>query len=64
MPETNAMQTLVEENYNSFLLKIQSNNKGMYYTPDGRLKLFDSHARDLFACQTPKEHVYSWNWRQ
>ena len=53
MALTNAMQTLLEEN-NSFLLKVKSNIIGMYYTPEGRFKLFDSNAGDLFGMPHPQ----------
>ena len=46
MPLTNAIETLLEGNYNAFLLTIQCNTVGIYCTADGKFKIFDSHARD------------------
>ena len=44
-----ALQSLLQENYNSFLLTIGSNTISIYTIPNGLLKIFDSHARDSFG---------------
>ena len=54
MPETfdyctslvNAIQSLITQNYTSFILTIGSSTVAIYSTSDGKIKLFDSHARD------------------
>ena len=44
-----ALQSLLLESYNSFLLTIGCNTVSIYTLPNGVLKIFDSHARDLFG---------------
>ena len=48
-----ALQNLVQENYNSFLLTIGCNTVSIYTIPNGLLKIFDSHARDSFGMAHP-----------
>lgn len=45
MPQSHAMQTLLEENNELFIPLNNTNTMGMYYTPEKRFKLFDCHAR-------------------
>ena len=51
-----ALHSLIQDCYNSFLLSIASNTVAVYLNQNGFLKVFDSHARDLFgmaaACGT------------
>ena len=49
MPLDCALQCLIQESYNSFLLTIGSNTVAIYSIPNGSLKIFDSHARDSFG---------------
>ena len=49
MPLVDALMTLVRQNYQSFLLTIDCSTVSMYCTPDGKFKIFDSHARDAFG---------------
>ena len=53
MPQSHAMQTLLEENNELFIPLNNTNTMGMYYTPERRFKLFDCHARDLFGMPHP-----------
>ena len=54
MPLDCALQCLVQESYNSFLLTIGSNTVAIYSIPNGSLKIFDSHARDSFGMPHPQ----------
>ena len=59
MPLENAIQALLRQNYNSFLLTILSTTVAIYCISDGKFKIFDSHARDLhLACLILRELVY------
>lgn len=49
-----ALQTLIGETYNSFLLTIECNTVAIYHTLDGTFKVFDSHARDSFGMAHPQ----------
>ena len=49
MPLDCALQCMIQESYNSFLLTIGSNTVAIYSIPNGLLKTFDSHARDSFG---------------
>ena len=53
MPLGNALQILIGENYQSFLLTIQCNSVVIYSHSDGRFRTFDSHARDSFGLPHP-----------
>ena len=54
MPLENAMQALLRENYNSFLLTILSTTVAIYCATDGKFKIFDSHARDSLGMPHPR----------
>ena len=54
MPLENAIQALLRQNYNSFLLTILSTTVAIYCISDGKFKIFDSHARDLFGMPHPQ----------
>ena len=49
----NAMQALLGQNYNSFLLTILSTSVGFYSNGDGKFKIFDSHGRDSYGMCHP-----------
>ena len=49
MSFANAMQALLGQNYNSFLLTILSITVGFYCNGDGKFKMFDSHSRDSYG---------------
>ena len=49
MPLYCALQSLIQESYNSFLLTIGCNTVSIYIIPNGLLKILDSHARDSFG---------------
>ena len=47
MSLVNALETLLEESYNAFLLTIQCNTVAIYCTTDGKYKIFrDIYIRD------------------
>ena len=48
MPFHRAFQ-LLSDDYNSFILTIESIAVCIYYTHDGKYKIFDSHARDIYG---------------
>ena len=54
MSFANAMQALLGQNYNSFLLTILSTTVGFYYNDDGKFKIFDSHGRDSYGMPHPQ----------
>ena len=54
MPLSNALQILIGENYQSFLLTIQCNSVAIYSHSDGRFRIFDSHAQDSFGLLHPQ----------
>lgn len=54
MSFANAIQALLGQNYNSFLLTVLSITVCIYLTPNAKFKIFDSHARDLFGIPHPK----------
>ena len=58
MSFANAMQALLGQNYNSFLLTILSTTVGFYCNGDGKFKIFDSHGRDSYGMPILKELVY------
>lgn len=49
MPLGDAMQTLLRQNYQSFLLTVECTTVSIYCTPNGKFKIFDSHASDAFG---------------
>ena len=54
MSFANAMQALLGQNYNSFLLTILSTTVGFYCNGDGKFKIFDSHGRDPYGMPHPQ----------
>ena len=54
MSFANAMQALLGQNYNSFLLTILSTTVGFYCNGDGKFKIFDSHGRDSYGMPHPQ----------
>ena len=54
MPLGNAFQTLLAENFHLFILTIQCITVAVYCEADGKFKIFDSHARDLFGLAHPQ----------
>ena len=54
MSFANAMQALLGQNYNSFLLTILSTTVGFYCNGDGKFKIFDSHGRDSYGLPHPQ----------
>ena len=52
MPFARAMQNLLQENYDLFLVTIGCNTVSVYL-PNGSLKIFYSHARDSFGMPQP-----------
>lgn len=54
MPLENSIQALLQQNYNSFFLTILSTTVAIYCTTDGKFKISDSHARDLFGMPHPQ----------
>ena len=55
MSFSNAMQALLEQNYNSFLLTILGTRVGFYCNDDGKFKMVEIH----MVCSILKELVYS-----
>ena len=49
MSFANAMQALLRQNFNSFLLKILSTKLVFYCNGDGKFKIFGSHGRDSYG---------------
>ena len=54
MSFADAMQALLGQNYNSFLLTILSTTVGFYCNGDGKFKIFDSHGRDSYGMPHPQ----------
>ena len=46
LPLDYALQSLIQQNFNSFLLTTGCNTVGIYFMTNGFAKVFDSHARD------------------
>jgi hypothetical protein len=53
MPLACAVQNLLHENYDLFLVTIGCNTVSVYLMPNGSLKIFDSHARDSLGMAHP-----------
>ncbi|XP_044166861.1 uncharacterized protein LOC122950914 [Acropora millepora] len=53
-PLENAIQALIGQSYDSFLLTILSTTIAIYCTANGKFKIFDSHARDSFGIPHPQ----------
>ena len=49
-----AVQALLGQNYNSFLLTILSATVGLYCNGQGKFKIFDSHGRDSYGMLHPQ----------
>ena len=49
MPLDGAMDSVIQNGYNSFLLTIACNTVAVFVCPNGLLKIFDSHGRDIFG---------------
>ena len=54
MSFANAMEALLGQNYNSFLLTMLSTTVGFYCNGDGKFKIFDSHGRDSYGMPHPQ----------
>ena len=54
MPLGNALQILIGENYQLFLLTVQSSTVAIYCFGDGRFRIFDSHARNSSGLPHPQ----------
>lgn len=54
MPLDSALESLKQENFNSFLLTVEYNTVAIYYTNDCTYKIFDAHARDVFGMSHPQ----------
>ena len=50
----NAVQALLGQSYNSFLLTILSTTVVFYCNGYGKFKIFDSHGRDLYGMPHPQ----------
>jgi len=48
------LQSLLSQNYTSFILTIGCSTVGLYCTSDDKIKLFDSHARDAMGMSHPR----------
>ena len=46
---TEAFNSLLRQNYDSFILTIGCSAVAIFCLPDGRIKVFDSHSRDAFG---------------
>jgi hypothetical protein len=53
MPLETALETLLEQSFESFLLTVQCNTVSIFTISNGLLKIFDSHARDSFGMAHP-----------
>ena len=49
MPLGTAFETLLAPNYNSFILTVGIFGVGIYSIEDGRYKVFDCHATDMYG---------------
>ena len=54
MPLSRALETILSLNYESMILTVGCISVGIYSIDNGRLKLFDSHARDVYGNSHPK----------
>ena len=54
MSFANAMQALLGQNYNSFLLTILSITVGFYSNGEVEFKIFHSHGRDSYSMPHPQ----------
>ena len=51
---TEAFNSLLRQNYYSFILTIGCSAVAIFCLPDGRIKVFDSHSRDAFGMAHPE----------
>ena len=61
MPFACALQNLLQENYDSFLVTIACNTASFYLMPNGSLKVFDSQSRDSFGMAHPHGTSVPWD---
>ena len=54
MPLDSALESLKQENFNSYLLTVEYNTVAIYRTNDCTYKIFDAHARDVFGMSHPQ----------
>ena len=54
MPMDRAFESLLSENYRSFILTVGFITVGIYCTDTGKFKIFDSHARDAYGKSHPQ----------
>ena len=54
VPFHRSFELLLAENYNAFILTIDSYAVCIFSTNDGKYKIFDSHARDIFGRSHPQ----------
>ena len=54
MPMNTAFETLMSENYTSFILTIGCITVGNYFYDKGRFKIFDSHAKNIYGHSHPQ----------
>ena len=54
VPFHRSFESLLAKNYNAFILTIDSNAVCIFSTNDGKYKIFDSHARDIFGKSHPE----------
>ena len=62
IPIDSAFESLLSQNYSSFILTIGCIGVSIHHTDNGNYKIFDSHARDDYGRgrreAIPKVHVY------
>ena len=54
VPMNTAFESLISENYTSFMLTIGCITVGIYCIDNERFKIFDSHARDVYGHSHPQ----------
>jgi len=55
MSKDRAFESLLLQNYSSFILKIECIGVSIYHTDIGSNKIFDSHARDEYGRSQPSD---------
>ena len=53
MSRDRAFESLLSQNYSSFILTIECIGVSIYHTDNGNYKIFDSHARDEYGRSHP-----------
>ena len=53
MSRDRAFESLLSQNYSSFILKIGCIGVSIYHADNGSYKIFDSHARDEYGRSNP-----------